>query len=306
MVRHHVREVVATPCLQIHITDRVGEIAGCSDVLAGELETIGRRLDPRRQQQRTRPIPDVGGISGGIESRENPQCATTVAEHDPCPAETVDDPEPQQRIVNRAVASAASMLARSILAKARCSAWRLLRTPSVDSSAASANHAACAASAFSVRPRRSSPRPRTRGCCRATDTERSSRRFRRRRSPANGWRGDPRRRSPLRRARRAHRARTRQLVAVRRRRMWQAPTGHVDRRGTTARSSTGSSISSARRRSGLRLVGSLKTLNRSSSRRVISSIDSVFVRAAASSIASGRPSSDRHSSSTASSTPLTC
>ena len=53
---------------------------------------------------------------------------------------------------------------------------------------------------------------------------------------------------------------------------------------------------SARRRSGLRLVGSLSTPKRSSSRRAISAIDSVLVRAAASSIASGRPSSDRHSS----------
>ena len=36
-------------------------------------------------------------------------------------------------------ASAASMLARSVRANARCSAWRLLRTPSVDEAAASAN-----------------------------------------------------------------------------------------------------------------------------------------------------------------------
>ena len=60
---------------------------------------------------------------------------------------------------------------------------------------------------------------------------------------------------------------------------------------------------SARRRSGRRLVGSLRTGKRSSRRRVISSTDNVLVRAAASSMASGRPSSERQRSSTASSPP---
>ena len=55
---------------------------------------------------------------------------------------------------------------------------------------------------------------------------------------------------------------------------------------------------SDRRRSGRRLVGSLRTRNRSSRRRVISSTDSVLVRAAASSMARGRPSRERHRSST--------
>ncbi len=49
-------------------------------------------------------------------------------------------------------ASAASMLARSVRAKDRCSAWRSLRTPCVDDPAAAANHAACASSARSVSP----------------------------------------------------------------------------------------------------------------------------------------------------------
>ena len=44
------------------------------------------------------------------------------------------------------------MLARSTRAKARYSAWRRPRTPSVEDSAAAANHAACAASAASVSP----------------------------------------------------------------------------------------------------------------------------------------------------------
>ena len=60
---------------------------------------------------------------------------------------------------------------------------------------------------------------------------------------------------------------------------------------------------SARRRSGRRLVGSLRTGKRSSRRRVISSTDNVLVRAAASSMASGRPSRERQRSSTASSPP---
>ena len=58
---------------------------------------------------------------------------------------------------------------------------------------------------------------------------------------------------------------------------------------------------SDRRRSGRRLLGSFRTLNRSSRRRVISSTVRVLVRAAASSMASGRPSRDRHRSSTRSS-----
>ena len=44
------------------------------------------------------------------------------------------------------------MFARSSRANARWSAWRPLRTPSVEDRAAWANHAACAASARSVRP----------------------------------------------------------------------------------------------------------------------------------------------------------
>ena len=120
----------------------------------------------------------------------------------------------------------------------------------------------------------------------------------RRRSPANGSRAGRPRRSPRPPARRGLRGRTPPPAAVRRRRTWPAPTDRAGRRGTTGRSSTDGRPSD-RRRSGLRLVGSARTRNRSSRRRVISSTDSVLVRAAASSIASGRPSRDRHRSRTA-------
>ena len=89
--------------------------------------------------------------------------------------------------------------------------------------------------------RRSSLRARTPGCCRAAGSERSSAHRRRRRSPANGSRAGRPRRSLQLPARRALRGRTRPPVGVRHRRRWPAPTGPAGRRGTTGRSSTGSS-----------------------------------------------------------------
>ncbi len=80
----------------------------------------------------------------------------------------------------------------------------------------------------------------------------------------------------------------------------RAPRGHAGRRGRAGRSSTPMAAARARRRSGRRLVGSCSRANRSSSRREISWTDSDRTRAAASSMASGRPSSDRHTSSTSS------
>ena len=87
----------------------------------------------------------------------------------------------------------------------RCCAHRR-----VEDSAASANHAAWAARARArTSRRRSSRRARTRGCCRAVGSERSSPHRRRRRSPASGSRADRRRRSPPPPVRRGLRGRTR-------------------------------------------------------------------------------------------------
>ena len=95
----------------------------------------------------------IGGVAGRVERRQDPLCASAVAQHDPGPAEPVD--ESAARPAGRASmlhANRGVELARSARAKARYSAWRLLRTPCVEDSAASANHAACAARAASVIP----------------------------------------------------------------------------------------------------------------------------------------------------------
>ena len=139
-------------------------------------------------------------------------------------------------------ARAASMLARSARAKARCSAWRLLRTPVRGGSRPRrrTTRRARRGRARTAR-RRSSLRARTRGCCRAAGSGPAPTRRRRRRSPASGWRAGRPRRSRRRPARRALRGRTRPRRAVRHRRTWPAPTGPAGRRGTTGRSSIGSS-----------------------------------------------------------------
>ena len=76
-----------------------------------------------------------------------------------------------------------------------------------------------------------------------------------------------------------------------------APTGRAGRRGTAGRSSRPGRRAASAGAAGRWLVGSLSRVNRSPSRRAISSTDSALTRAAASSMASGRPSSERHTSS---------
>ena len=140
-------------------------------------------------------------------------------------------------------ANAASMLARSARAKARCSAWSTAAHPlRWTIAAASANHAACAAKARSDSPGVGHRFERERAdAVEQPVANRSSAHRRRRRSPANGSRAGRPRRSPRLPARRALRGRTRPPGAVRRRRRSPAPTGRAGRRGTAARSSTGSS-----------------------------------------------------------------
>ena len=184
-----------------------------------------------------------GGVAGGVERGHDPLRTAAVAEHDPGPPEAVDDGEREQRVVGRRhQASAASMLARSVRANARCSAWRLLRTPSVDEAAASGEPAG-------VRGEGSRREP---GVGHGVEGERAdaveqpvaavaTRSGRRRRSRENGWRAGRRCRSPRETGPRARRGRTRPRRAMRLRRRWRAPTGHAGRRGTAGRSSTGSS-----------------------------------------------------------------
>ena len=138
--------------------------------------------------------------------------------------------------------NAASMLARSVRAKARCSAW---------STAAHTLGGGCG--------RVGEPRGvggegtlGQSGVGHRFERERADaveqpvadgrrRRRRRRRSPASGSRAGRRRRSPRPPARRAPRGRTRPPAGVRRRRRWPGPTGPAGRRGRAARSSIRSS-----------------------------------------------------------------
>ena len=205
--------------------------------------STGRRFDPRREQQRVGPVSDRGRVAGRVERGQDPLRAATVAEDDPRPTEAVDDVEREQRVVGR----------RSRPARRRCWRARLGRTrgtrlagrcahPASTIAAASANHAACAARARSVSPASviassakarmlSSSRYRTGVDAPSSSTMTSDRLASR---PTTSMRG----RRP---ARRALRGRTRPPAAARRRRRWRAPTARAGRRGTTARSSTGSS-----------------------------------------------------------------
>ena len=169
VMRHDVGEVVRAACLQVDVVDRVGQLGGLGDVVAGELEAIGRRLDPRREQEGVGPVSGRGRVAGGVECGQDPLRASAVAENDPGPTEPVDDARARRSgSCSMLHVSAASMLARSARAKARCSAWSLLRTPWVDDAAAlgEPRRVGGEARARTAR-RRSSLRARTRGCCRA-------------------------------------------------------------------------------------------------------------------------------------------
>ena len=98
----------------------------------------------------------------------------------------------------------------------------------------------------------------------------------------------------------ACRARARPRPGARHPRTPTAPTGRAGRRGTAGRSSSRWLPPGRVAGPGRRLVGSRRRLKRSSIRRAISWTDSDLTRAAASSIASGSPSSARHTSSTTS------
>ena len=92
-MRHDVGEVVAAARLQVDVVDRVGELVGRGDVVAGEFEATGRRLDPRREQQRDGSVSVRSRVAGCVERGQDPLRASTVAEDDPRPTEPVDDVE---------------------------------------------------------------------------------------------------------------------------------------------------------------------------------------------------------------------
>ena len=153
MVRHDVGEVVAAARLQVDVVDRVGQLGGRGDVVAGELEVARRRLDPRREQQRAGPVSGRGRVAGGVERGQDPLRASAVAEDDPGPAEPVDDAEREQRVVRgapgqRGVDVGALGPGEGEVLGLAAAAHALRST----TAAASANQAACAARARSVSP----------------------------------------------------------------------------------------------------------------------------------------------------------
>ena len=153
VVRDDVGEVVAAARLQVDVVDRVGQLGGRGDVLAGELEATGRRLDPRREQQGAGPVADRGRVAGGVERRQDPLRAPAVAEDDPGPAEPVDDVEREQRVVRGAPGQrgvdVGALGPREGEVLGLAAAAHAVRSTIA---AASANHAACAARARSVSP----------------------------------------------------------------------------------------------------------------------------------------------------------
>ena len=241
VVRDDVREVVAAARLQIDVAGRVRQRAGDGDVLAGELEATGRRLDPRREQQRPGPVPGRGRLAGRVEGRQDPLRAAAVAQHDPGPAEAVDDVEPEQRVVRGGPGQRGvdvgtlgpgerEVLGLPVAAHAGGGGAGRLREPR-------GVRAEGAVGQLLLRQRLE----RERADAVQQPVADASRR--RRRSRATGSPAGRRRRSPPRRARRAPRARTRPPGAARRRRTARAPTVPACRPGTAARSSTRSSPS---------------------------------------------------------------
>jgi len=131
VVRDHVSEVVVAARPQIGV---VGQPGSDPDVLARELEVAGGRLDPGREQVGARPLARGRPLACGLEPGQQPLRGASSGS------------------LAALQASAASRFGRSRRANARYSAWRLLRTPAVETPAAAPYHAACAARASRVAP----------------------------------------------------------------------------------------------------------------------------------------------------------
>ena len=288
--------------LRVGRQDRVAQLVG---------ERAGRRRGPPPRGRRSRRTPRAsrrGAVRwrAPAAGRGRPRARRTRAapavpspEHHPRPAEPVGDPHAQVRVVRGAPGQrgvdvrplgagdrqALRLPRRRGRGRRTRRRWRRTRR----------------------RGRRAPPRPgrprgggrrRRRGCCRAAGSAPTRRR---RSSTLTIERATSRLIvSSTERGRDAERgrARARSRPARRRRRSRRAPTARAGRRGTAGRSSTRSRSTGRGCAGAGALVGSASNANRSSSRRAMSRTESDRTRAAASSIASGRPSSDRHTSST--------
>ena len=102
VMRHDVGQVVAAARVQVHVVDASASSVGCGDVVARQFQVAGRGLDPRGQQQSAPLGPGQGLVTGRVERREDPLCASAVAQDDPRPPEPVDDVQRQQRVVDGA------------------------------------------------------------------------------------------------------------------------------------------------------------------------------------------------------------
>ena len=241
-MRHDVGEVVAAARLQVDIVDRVGQVGGRGDVVAGELEATGRRFDPPGEQQGVGPVADRGGVAGRIEGGQDPLRASAVAEDDPGPAEPVDEAERDERVVGDAPGQRGvdvgalgpgegEMLGLVTAAHTLCGG-----SGGVGEPCGVGGEGALGQSGVGHRFEREGA-----DAVEQPVADGGRRIVRRRRSPANGWRAGRPRRSPRLRVHRALRGRTRPRGGVRRQRRWPGPTGPAGRRGTAGRSSIGSS-----------------------------------------------------------------
>ena len=297
-MRHDVGEVVAAARLQVDVADRVGQLGGRGDVLAGELEVTRRRLDPRREQQRAGAVADRGRVAGGVERRQDPLRAAAVAEDDPGPAEPVDDAEREQRVVRGAPGQGGVDVGALGPGEGEMLGLAALRTPVRGGSGGRGEprgvrgEGALGQPGLRHRVERERAdaveQPVARRAVVVDDHERAAR------EPPDHV--DRRRRGHVERLE-DELDRGQRRAAGERGQRPQAPLVVGEQQLVAPPDRRLAAPGGAR---GLRLVGSLSTLKRSSRRRVISSIDSVLVRAAASSIASGSPSSERHRSRTAS------
>ena len=216
---------------------------GLRDVVAGELEATGRRLDPRGEQE------GVGSVSWPGPRRRRRRVRPGSVARLGCRRARPTPNRTRWRWRARAAdrvralhVSAASMLARSVRAKARCSAW-LPAAHTVGGGRGRVGEPRGVGGEGALGQSGVGHRFEREGADAVEQpvADRLSTRCRRRRSPASGLRAGRRRRSPRPPVPRAPRGRTPPPVGVRRRRRWRGPTGPAGRRGRAARSSIRSS-----------------------------------------------------------------
>ena len=103
VVRHDVGEVVAAACLQVDVADRVGELGGRRDVVAGVFEVTGRRFQPCREQESCRHARRAGAASPAASRAVMIRCTPRLS-----PRTTQAQPNPltmrerEQRVVRHA------------------------------------------------------------------------------------------------------------------------------------------------------------------------------------------------------------